>query len=76
MIGTFRPIKLFCPWTNNCPWAIAMMNTQKEIQCIRKEVNKMNNTNQVYDRMVGAGRKILKTDLINGTSQQGSLWLI
>ena len=53
-----------------------MMNTQKEIQCIRKKVNKMNNTNQVYDRMEGAGRKILKTDLINGTSQQGSLWLI
>lgn len=53
-----------------------MMNTQKEIQCIRKEVNKMNNTNQVYDRMVGAGRKILETDLINGTSQQVFLWLI
>ncbi len=32
-----------------------MMNTQKEIQCIRKKVNKMNNTNQVYDRMVGGG---------------------
>lgn len=71
-----RSIKLFCPWTNICPWAIAMMNTQKEIQDIRKGANKMNITNQVYDRMVGAGRKILKTDFSNGPMLLGPLWLL
>lgn len=71
-----HPIKLFCPWTNICPWAIVMMNTQKEIQKFLKEENKMNNTKQVYNRMVGAGRKILETDFSNGSMLLGPLWLL
>lgn len=71
-----RLIKLFCPWTSVCPWAIAMMNTQKEIQKFLKGENKMNNTKQVYNRMVGAGRKILETDFSNGPMLLGPLWLL
>lgn len=43
---------------------------------VLKGVNKMNITNQVYDRMVGAGRKILKTDFSNGPMLLGPLWLL
>ena len=33
-----RLIKLFCPWTSVCPWAIAMMNTQKKYNTSKKEI--------------------------------------
>ena len=36
----------------------------------------MNITNQVYDHMVGAGRKILETDFSNGPMLLGPLWLL
>lgn len=36
----------------------------------------MNNTKQVYNRMVGAGRKILETDFSNGSMLLGPLWLL
>lgn len=36
----------------------------------------MNNTNQAYNRMVRAGRKILETDFSNGPMLLGPLWLL
>lgn len=43
---------------------------------VLKGANKMNITNQVYDRMVWVGRKILKTDFSNGPMLLGPLWLL
>lgn len=43
---------------------------------VLKGANKMNITNQVYDRMVWAGRKILKMDFSNGPMLLGPLWLL
>ena len=61
-----RLIKFFFPWTNICPWEIAMMNTQKEIQYIRKGANKKSITNQIYDRIEGGGPE----DSENGSYQR------
>ena len=43
---------------------------------VLKGANKINITNQVYDRMVWVGRKILKTDFSNGPMLLGPLWLL
>ena len=70
-----KPDKIILPMDKH----LSMGNCYDEhtkINTVLKGANKMNITNQAYDHMVGAGRKILETDFSNGPMLLGPLWLL